>query len=112
MKDYPWKDTDMVWAQWPKDRLKPTLEEFKQAEKRYRDEIVENDKELAEEGKFDFSDWRSGLNWVMSTYCRPVWWPYFFPNEEIEVWNGFLEATFFSKFDEDEQLVSRYKNGF
>lgn len=82
-EEYPWEDSRM-WEQWPKDRSKPTLEEFKEAEKRYQDEIKKNDERLARERKVDWSDWRCGLIFVMSTYSRFVWWSLFFPNEEVK----------------------------
>lgn len=78
-KDYPWSNYPMMWEQWLKEVPRPTLEEFKLAEKRYKDDIIKNDAELAKEGRVDWSDWRSGLIFVMSTYNRWIWWKYFFP---------------------------------
>lgn len=77
-KGFPWlEERPAMWSGWPKDRPLPTLEQYKKAEEKYREEIRVNDKRLAIDGKSDLSDWRMGLSFVMSTYSRFVWIGYF-----------------------------------
>jgi hypothetical protein len=107
---YPWDNNLMMWAQWPKDRSKPTLDEFNKAEARYRLEIKETDERLKINGKWDMSDWRIGLPWVMATYNIALWWDFFFPDEKIDIATGLIE--FIATCKEEETLLSRYYNGF
>jgi len=76
-ENYPWKNS-MIFCQWPKDRVLPTIDEFKKAEEVYLKEVEENDKKLAAEGKVDWSDGSCSFCYLMATYSRFVWWKFFF----------------------------------
>lgn len=67
-------EDDMSWSQWPKDIPRPTQEEWDSAFKRYRSTCVG-----------DYTDYVSGLAFVMATYARWVWWEFFFPEDTITI---------------------------
>ena len=62
-------NNETMFLGWPTGIPRPTIEEYHAAGLRYKKSIHEN----------DFSDYRSGLSFVMSTYSSFVWLP-FFPN--------------------------------
>mgnify|MGYP001558409329 CR=1 FL=1 len=62
---------DMVWSQWPAEVPRPTPDEMHQARLRYEGHLNET-------GRTN-SDFESGLEFVMTTYSRSLWWKFFFP---------------------------------
>ncbi len=61
------EQTETMFSGWPVGIPRPTIEEYHAAELRYKKSIHEN----------DFSDYGSGLSFVMSTYSPFVWLPFF-----------------------------------
>lgn len=64
------------YYQWPKDRPRPTPEEYEAAVKRWSAHMDEAIK------RGYGGDMLCGLPFTMSTYSRPCWWHFFFPDEE------------------------------
>lgn len=67
---------DLQWAFWPADQPRPTGAEYAAAEARYETE----QQPLRDAG--DMSDGTNcGLRFMMATYNRWIWWPFFFPDD-------------------------------
>ena len=66
---------DLVWAQWPTSVPRPTPEEWDAAVARYRKDM---DDAIA---RGYYGDALMGLSFMMATYNREMWWPYFFPEQ-------------------------------
>lgn len=70
-------EAKVCWLQWPDDISKPTQEEWDRAEELYIKSCQPN----------DYSDYVCGLDFVMATYSRWIWWKFFFPDEISKIWN-------------------------
>ncbi len=73
---------DMKWAQWPKVTPRPTPEELEVARERYQKTLDHHDD----------SDWPCGLEFVMTTYNRELWWRFFFPEEGEAMFKKLLDS--------------------
>jgi hypothetical protein len=76
--DYGFQD-ETKFSQWPDNRPRPTAEEYAAARDRYHKSIT--DYNLANPGNPDTTDFCCGLDFVMATYNRWIWWPFFFPDD-------------------------------
>jgi hypothetical protein len=68
----------MQWYAWPVDKPRPTREEYRLAEERYKKES----QALYADGSYQ-GDFGMGLQFVMSTYSKNIWLHFFFPDEKV-----------------------------
>jgi hypothetical protein len=71
---------DMAFAQWPAGVPRPSADEYASAEKRYKDSLHPE----------DTTDFVCGFKFVMATYNRLLWWPFFYPAQKEQCASQFL----------------------